>query len=96
MTLPYALDDLEPSAYDSHHVEAVHARPIYLGSGYSEFPCGVPGNHPVMVAAHNDDVTCPECAADVKRRAKHRMPEERDGREVVLEFEEMLAKAGAR
>lgn len=62
-------EELEASAYDSHHAGAVHARPVYLGSGYSEFPCGVDGRTPAMVAAHEDEVTCPGCLAAPSRPA---------------------------
>jgi hypothetical protein len=58
-----AEEQLEASAYDSHHAEAVHARPVYLGSGHSEFPCGVDGRTPAMVAAFPEEVTCPGCLA---------------------------------
>ncbi len=66
--------DLEASAYDSHHADAVHARPIYMGSGHSEFPCGLDARTPAMVAAWDDEVTCPKCLADVRLRAKHGIP----------------------
>lgn len=62
-------EELEASAYDSYRADQVHARPVYLGSGYSEFPCGVDGRTPAMVAAHEDDVTCPGCLAAPRRPA---------------------------
>lgn len=62
-------DELEAGAYDSYRADQVHARPVYLGSGHSEFPCGVDGNTPAMVAAHDDEVTCPGCLAAPRRPA---------------------------
>lgn len=61
---------LEASAYDTYRADAVHARPVYLGSGYSEFPCGLDGRTPAMVAAWDSDVTCPDCLVEMQRRAR--------------------------
>lgn len=63
-------EQLERSAYSG----TVHARPIYLGSGHSEFPCGLDGGAAVLVAAHDDEVTCAGCAADVRTRRAHGIP----------------------
>lgn len=61
-------DELEANAYDSYRADQVHARPVYLGSGHSEFPCGVDARTPAMVAAFPEDVTCPGCKAAPARK----------------------------
>ena len=53
----------------------VHARAVYLGSGHSEFPCGLDGGAPTRVAAHDDEITCDACAKDAATRRAHGIPE---------------------
>lgn len=48
--------------------ELVHARPVYLGSGVSEFPCGLSGLLRLHVSDEVEDVTCEHCATEEKAR----------------------------
>lgn len=57
-------------------VELVHARAIYLGSGVSEHPCGLPGHFTfTLVSDEVEDLTCPACKAyELNRIARMARP----------------------